>query len=47
MTATSSLGPNCRKLWSSAAVSNLADGIFVVALPLIAVPLTDSPMLVA
>ena len=47
MTATTSLGPNYRKLWSSAAVSNLADGIFVVALPLIAVRLTDSPMLVA
>lgn len=44
---TPSLGPNYRKLWSSAAVSNLADGIFVVALPLIAVSLTDSPVLVA
>jgi MFS family permease len=43
----SSLGPNYRKLWSSSAVSNLADGVFVVALPLIAVQLTDSPMLVA
>ena len=44
---STSLGPNYRKLWSSSAVSNLADGIFVVALPLIAVRLTDSPMLVA
>ncbi len=42
-----SLGPNYRRLWSSSAVSNLADGIFLVALPLIAVRLTDSPMLVA
>ena len=42
-----SLGPNYRKLWSASAVSNLADGIFVVVLPLIAVSLTDSPALVA
>ncbi len=41
------LGPNYRKLWSASAVSNLADGIFVVALPLIAVSLTTSPALVA
>ena len=47
MTASNSLGPNYRRLWSSSAVSNLADGVFVVALPLIAVQLTDSPMLVA
>jgi MFS family permease len=44
---TASLGPNYRKLWSAAAVSNLADGVFVVALPLIAVSLTTSPALVA
>ncbi|HSM34677.1 MAG TPA: MFS transporter [Anaerolineae bacterium] len=44
---TPSLGPNYRKLWSAAAVSNLADGVFVVALPLIAVSLTNSPALVA
>jgi MFS family permease len=42
-----SLGADYRKLWTSAAVSNLADGIFVVALPLIAVSLTTSPALVA
>lgn len=41
------LGPNYRKLWSSAAASNLADGVFLVALPLIAVRLTDSPVLIA
>jgi MFS family permease len=45
--AALSLGPNYRKLWSSSAVSNLSDGIFVVALPLIAVQLTTSPALVA
>ena len=42
-----SLGLNYRKLWASSAVSNLSDGIFVVALPLIAVQLTTSPLLVA
>jgi MFS family permease len=42
-----SLGPNYRRLWSAAAVSNLADGVFAVALPLIAVSLTTSPVLVA
>jgi MFS family permease len=42
-----SLGPNYRKLWASSAAANLADGIFLVALPLIAVSLTTSPALVA
>ncbi len=46
-TGAGALGPNYLRLWSSSAVSNLADGIFVVALPLIAVQLTSSPMLVA
>ncbi|CAN5579172.1 MFS transporter [soil metagenome] len=41
------LSSNYWKLWSSAALSNLADGIFTIALPLIAVRLTDSPILVA
>jgi MFS family permease len=45
--AAPSLGPNYRRLWSSAAVSNLADGVFWVALPLIAITLTTSPALVA
>ncbi len=35
------------KLWSASAGSNLADGIFWVALPLLAIRLTDSPALVA
>lgn len=34
-------------LWSATAVSNLADGIFKLALPLLATRLTDSPGLVA
>jgi MFS family permease len=41
------LGANYWKLWSSSAVSNLADGVFFVALPLLAVRLTDSPLLIA
>jgi MFS family permease len=35
------------KLWSASAGSNLADGMFWVALPLLAIALTDSPALVA
>jgi MFS family permease len=42
-----SLGANYRRLWSASAVSNLADGIFLVALPLVAARLTDSPAAVA
>ncbi len=34
-------------LWSSAAFSNLADGVMKVALPLVAVRYTDSPLLIA
>lgn len=42
-----SLGPNYRKVWASAVASNLADGIFWVSLPLIAITLTTEPALVA
>jgi MFS family permease len=45
--APGGLGANYWKLWSSSAVSNLADGVFFIALPLIAVRLTDSPLLIA
>jgi MFS family permease len=41
------LGPSFWKLWSASALSNLADGLVKVALPLVAVTLTDSPGLVA
>jgi MFS family permease len=41
------LGPAYWKLWSASAGSNLADGIFWVALPLLALRLTDSPALIA
>lgn len=46
-THSGSLGGNYRRLWSASAGSNLADGIFVVALPLLAVSLTRSPAAVA
>jgi len=42
-----SLGANYKRMWSSSAVSNLADGIFIVALPLVAARITDSPAAVA
>ncbi|HSH21302.1 MAG TPA: MFS transporter [Candidatus Caenarcaniphilales bacterium] len=38
---------NYWRLWGSSAASNLADGIFFVVLPLLAVRLTDSPLLIA
>ena len=34
-------------LWGSSTLSALADGLYLIALPLIAVQLTDSPMLIA
>ena len=43
----SSLGPAYARLWLASGLSNLADGVFQVALPLLAVALTDSPALVA
>jgi MFS family permease len=41
------LGVNYHKLWASSAAANLADGIFTIALPLMAVSLTTSPALIA
>ena len=41
------LGSNYWKIWTSSASSNLADGIFWIAFPLLAVRLTDSPVLIA
>src|SRR5262245_51073789 len=41
------LGASYWKLWASSAASNLADGIFWIAFPLLAVRLTDSPVLIA
>lgn len=41
------LGASYVKLWSSSALSNLADGVLKVALPLVAIRFTDSPVLIA
>ncbi|MEG3636390.1 MFS transporter [Micromonospora palythoicola] len=41
------LGARFWRLWSASAVSNLADGIVKIALPLVAVGYTRSPVLVA
>jgi MFS family permease len=41
------LPANFWRLWGSHAASNLADGLFFIAMPLLAVRLTDSPILIA
>jgi MFS family permease len=41
------LGSGYGKLWTSSALSNLADGVMKVALPLVAIRYTDSPALIA
>lgn len=43
----SPLGNSYWKLWTASGLSNLADGVFKIALPLLAVQLTQSPTLVA
>ena len=45
--APTSLGGEFRKLWASSAVSNLGDGVALVAAPLLAATLTDDPRLIA
>jgi MFS family permease len=45
--STAGLGAAFWRLWTSAALSNLADGIVKVSLPLVALRLTDSPTLIA
>ncbi|HEY3336385.1 MAG TPA: MFS transporter [Candidatus Limnocylindrales bacterium] len=47
MTTSPRLPANYWKLWASSAASNLADGVFWIAFPLLAVRLTDSPVLIA
>ena len=44
---TPGLGADFWRLWSASAASNLADGVFRVALPLLALTLTRSPAAVA
>ena len=43
----SGLGPEYRKLWTASTISNLGDGITLVAGPLLAATLTRDPVLVA
>jgi hypothetical protein len=38
------LGPGYVKLWTASAVSNLGDGVDIVALPLLAATLTKNPV---
>ncbi len=47
MAARSVLGPEYRKLWTSSTISNLGDGVTLVAGPLLAATLTRDPLLVA
>ncbi|TFD45810.1 MFS transporter [Cryobacterium frigoriphilum] len=41
------LGSPYWKLWASSGFSNLADGVFTIVLPLVAIQLTQSPTLIA
>ena len=41
------LAANYWRLWTASAASNLADGVFWIAFPLLAIRLTDSPVLIA
>lgn len=47
LTHRQSLGPEFRKLWSASALSNLGDGVALVAAPLLAATLTRDPQLIA
>ena len=44
---TGGLGANYWRVWGSSTASNLADGIFWIAFPLLAIRLTDEPVLIA
>jgi len=41
------LGPRFRRLWTASATSNLGDGLFMTAVPLLAASLTRDPLLVS
>lgn len=47
MAEVTTLGRNYHRLWAASGFSNLADGIFQIALPLFALQLTRSPALIA
>ncbi len=41
------MSPAFNRLWASSIVSNLSDGVMVAAIPLLAISLTDSPVLIS
>lgn len=41
------MGPAFNRIWASSIVSNLSDGVMLAAVPLLAISLTDSPVLIA
>jgi uncharacterized protein (DUF305 family) len=41
------MGPAFNRIWASSIVSNLADGVMIAAVPLLAISFTDSPVLIA
>jgi len=41
------MGPAFNRIWASSIVSNLADGVMIAAVPLLAISLTESPVLIA
>lgn len=43
----SGLGPEYKKLWTASTISNLGDGVTLVAAPLLAASLTRDPLLIA
>jgi MFS family permease len=41
------MSPAFNRIWASSIVSNLADGVMIAAVPLLAISLTDNPVLIA
>jgi MFS family permease len=41
------MGPAFNRIWASSVVSNLADGVMIAAVPLLAISLTNNPVLIA
>jgi MFS family permease len=41
------MGPAFNRIWASSIVSNLSDGVMLAAVPLLAISLTDSPVLIS
>ena len=41
------MGPAFNRMWASSIISNLADGVMLAAVPLLAISLTESPVLIS